>query len=154
MDLFLLRHGIAEERFDGLDHPERALTCEGLARTAAVARSLVKRGVQVDLLLTSPFRRALETAQIAMDAGLASELRVEAALEPGGSVEALVRNLSGRVCLVGHEPDLSSLAARLLQLPPAGLTLKKAGLLQLRRQPFGWELRALLRPGLLLDPSA
>ena len=96
MDLFLLRHGIAEERFDGLDHPERALTCEGLARTAAVARSLVKHGVQVDLLLTSPFRRALETAQIAMDAGLASELRVEAALEPGDPL----RRLSGTSAVV------------------------------------------------------
>ena len=154
MDLYLWRHGIAEERVDGLDHSERALTRKGRARTAAVARALVQRGVQVDLLLTSPFRRALETAQIARDVGLASELRLEVALAPGGSFDPRVPELSGRVCLVGHEPDLSDLAGRLLQLSPARLLLKKAGLLQLRRQPFGWELRALLRPGLLLDPSA
>ena len=152
VDLLLLRHGIAEERLDGLDHPDRALTARGQRRTQAVASALVKRGVLVDRLISSPYRRALETAQIAVGAGLAPSLEIHQALQPCGDPLALVRHLTGRVCLVGHEPDLSRLASHLLGLPSNALVLKKAGLIRLKGQASGWELLALLRPALLLDP--
>ena len=60
-------------------------------------------------------------------------------------------DLVGRVGLVGHEPDLSALACDLLGMAHGSLQLRKAGLVQLRRTPSGWELRGLFRPGLLLD---
>ena len=52
VDLLLLRHGIAEERLGGLDHPDRALTARGRRRTRAVIDALVCRGVSVERLIT------------------------------------------------------------------------------------------------------
>ena len=149
-DLVLLRHGIAQPRLEGLDHPDRTLSAEGYQRTTAVMRTLVKRGFELDLLVSSPYKRALETAQIALEAGLAPVLEIDSRLCPGDEADALLQALCGRVGLVGHEPDLSLLACRLLGLPPGGLALKKAGLVHLRQRSGGWFIRSLLSPGLLL----
>ena len=154
VDLLLLRHGIAEERLGGLDHPDRALTARGRRRTRAVIDALVCRGVCVERLITSPYRRALETAQIACEAGLSGQLEQQPRLQPGGDAALLVKDLSGRVGLVGHEPDLSDLACSLLGLVPGSLVLRKAGAMQLRGSGGSWQLHALLRPGLLLGSDA
>ena len=151
VDLVLLRHGIAEDRIGGRDHPERALTVVGRQRTRAVVETLVARGLQLDRLITSPYRRALETAELALQAGLAPVLDTDDRLCPGGLPAELMVDLKGRVGLVGHEPDLSALACDLLGMAHGSLLLRKAGLVQLRRAPSGWELRGLFRPGLLLD---
>ena len=149
-ELVLLRHGIAEPRIGGQDHPDRGLTSQGRERTEAVVLALVQRGLQLDLLVSSPFRRALETAQIALNAGLAPLLDIDRHLSPGDDAGSLIKGLSGRVGLVGHEPDLGDLACQLTGLPRGGLKLKKAGLVQLRQSSGRWQLRALLTPGLLL----
>ena len=154
VDLLLLRHGIAEERLGELDHPDRALTARGRRRTRAVIDALVCRGVCVERLITSPYRRALETAQIACEAGLSGQLEQQPRLQPGGDAALLVKDLSGRVGLVGHEPDLSDLACSLLGLVPGSLVLRKAGAMQLRGSGGSWQLHALLRPGLLLGSDA
>ena len=65
-DLVLLRHGIAEPRQAGQDHPDRPLTAAGRQRTQRVMAALVQRGVRVDRLLSSPYRRALQTAELAV----------------------------------------------------------------------------------------
>ena len=151
VDLVLLRHGIAEDRIGGRDHPERALTVLGRQRTRAVVETLVARGLQLDRLITSPYRRALETAELALQAGLAPVLDTDDRLCPGGSPAELMADLKGRVGLVGHEPDLSTLACDLLGMAHGALLLRKAGLVHLRPLQSGWELRGLFRPGLLLD---
>ena len=151
VDLVLLRHGIAEDRIGGRDHPERALTVVGRQRTQAVVETLVARGLQLDRLITSPYRRALETAELALQAGLAPVLDTDDRLCPDASPEELMAELRGRVGLVGHEPDLSTLACDLLGMAHGSLLLRKAGLVQLRQALSGWELRGLFRPGLLLD---
>ena len=150
-DLYLLRHGIAQERIGGLDHAERALAEKGRLRTTAMAHLLVQRGVSADVIVTSPFRRALETAQIALQAGLAPVLDVDDALQPGGDAASVLRRAERAICLVGHEPDLSGLASRLLGLRPGAIALRKAGLIHLSKVGGQWDLQALLRPGLLLD---
>ena len=151
VDLVLLRHGIAEDRIGGRDHPERALTVVGRQRTQAVVETLVARGLQLDRLITSPYRRALETAELALQAGLAPVLDTDDRLCPDASPEELMAELKGRVGLVGHEPDLSNLACDLLGMAHGSLLLRKAGLVQLRQTLSGWELRGLFRPGLLLN---
>ena len=151
VDLVLLRHGIAEDRIKGRDHPERALTVVGRRRTRAVVDTLVARGLRLDRLITSPYRRALETAELALQAGLAPVLDTDDRLCPGASPAELIADLNGRVGLVGHEPDLSALACDLMGMAHGSLLLRKAGLVQLRPSQSGWELRGLFRPGLLLD---
>ena len=112
---------------------------------------LARRGVTLDRLLTSPYRRALQTAELAVEVGIAPRLERCDLLRPAESPLALVHRLQGRVGLVGHEPDLGQLACRLLGLMPGSLQLKKAGLVLLRRSEQRWQLDALLRPGLLLE---
>lgn len=153
LELALIRHGIAEPRDQGLDHPDRALTQRGRARTQAVMQALVRRGLELDRLISSPYRRAVETGQLALQAGLAPQLDCDQRLCPAGIPAQLLPSLQGRVGLVGHEPDLGDLACRLLGLAPGSIPLKKAGLVLLRRAERRWQLEAVLRPGLLLERS-
>ena len=159
VDLLLLRHGIAEERVSGRDHPDRPLTDRGMQRTLQVVRRLRMLKVRADVLICSPYRRATETAQLAIEAGLAESMRLDSALEPGGDPWPLLSRLSGCCLLVGHEPDLSTLAATLIGAPNGSLRLRKAGFC-----PLSWpadladprgaaELQVLLRPRLLLPCS-
>ena len=73
LDLVLIRHGIAEPRVQGLDHPERPLTSRGRQRTHAVMEALLGRGLVLDRLISSPYRRALETAQLALQVRMAPQ---------------------------------------------------------------------------------
>ena len=150
-DLVLLRHGIAEPRLAGLDHPDRSLTSAGRQRTRLVMATLVQRGLRLDRLISSPYRRALQTAELAVEAGLAPGLAVDERLEPGGALETLLTPFDGCIGLVGHEPDLGDLACGLLGCAPGALVLKKAGVIQLRCSAGQWQLQALLRPALLID---
>jgi phosphohistidine phosphatase len=164
VELLLLRHAIAEERSAAVPDAARALTARGRARCAAVLAALVARDLRAARLLASPLRRARETAELAVRAGLAPALELAEALAPGGdALAALPTWLEGlealppqppRLLLVGHEPDLSSLAARLIGAAPGGLELRKAGVALLRlprtAAPGAAVLRLLLPPRLLI----
>ena len=145
VELLLLRHGIAEERGTGRPDAERALTEQGRRRTRAVAERLVALGLGGTEAVSSPLVRAVETAEIASQAGLLAPggspaFRIDAALAPGGDPGPLIRAFQARAAdqsrqlgfpprlvLVGHEPDLGDLAARLLGAPCGTIALKKAG---------------------------
>ncbi|MEE8408192.1 MAG: histidine phosphatase family protein, partial [Myxococcota bacterium] len=62
MDLYLIRHAIAEERRPGLEDPERQLTDEGKLRFERAVAGLQKLGVRFDRLYHSPWIRAAQTA--------------------------------------------------------------------------------------------
>lgn len=160
-ELLLLRHGIAEERSPDRPDFARALTRRGVERTRAVLARLVALDLVCDQLLTSPLRRAHQTAELAVAAGLAPGLRVAEALAPGGDALPLLQQAAGvgRLALVGHEPDLGDLAARLIGAPAGALVLRKAGVALLQREvaepsPHArWRLRLLLGPAQLLAGS-
>jgi phosphohistidine phosphatase len=162
--LLLLRHGIAQERCPDRADAERVLTGRGRSRTRAVLDRLVERGLRVDRLISSPLLRALQTAEIAVEAGLAEAVETAAELAPGGDPLASLAGwlqpdrgepMPQRLLLVGHEPDLSLLATRLLGAPAGALGLRKAGLAQLALPPGapwgGAVLELLLRPSMLLS---
>lgn len=156
LELLLLRHGIAEERAPGRPDADRALTAAGRQRTAAVLERLLQLDLHCELLLSSPLLRARQTAELAVAAGLAPQLQLADGLAPGGDPWPLLHWPVGvrRLALVGHEPDLGSLAAALIGAPPSALVLKKAGiaLLQISAalpRPQG-RLRLLLGPAQLL----
>ncbi len=124
LELYLVRHAVAFER--GPDYPDddqRPLTPEGIARWRTSVAGLRAFGLQVDLVLTSPLVRAKDTADL-LAAGLKPKPRVITtdALAPGARVAevgAAVTAYAGarrasRLALVGHEPDLGELAAKLL----------------------------------------
>ncbi|MCS7024621.1 MAG: phosphohistidine phosphatase SixA [Bryobacteraceae bacterium] len=67
MELYLLRHGLAEEAKPGSRDADRALTAEGKRKLRLVLGVARRAGLRPDLILTSPYRRAVETAQIAAE---------------------------------------------------------------------------------------
>src|SRR5262245_43156409 len=85
--LYLVRHAIAAERGDKWpDEPERPLTHEGIARMRQVVKGLEAIEVELDLVLSSPLRRAVDTAEI-VAAGFepAPDISLVPALAPGGA---------------------------------------------------------------------
>ncbi len=147
--LYLLRHGIAFDA-DARRHEsdsDRRLTPEGEKKIRRIAGNLRTLGVELDLVLTSPFARAHRTAEIVVEVfKIRKKFAVSDDLAVGGSPEALLRHLNEHhtsarsVMLVGHEPYLSELISILL-VGDTGLALdlKKGGLckLAMTRPNFG-----------------
>lgn len=123
MNLYLLRHGIAVDR--GLpgyeDDSQRPLTPRGAARIHRVAQSIKGLGVKFDLVLSSPYLRAHQTAQIVTSFyGIEEKLRLTENLTPMNPPAALIGEIHETyadalsVLLVGHEPYLGMMAGMLL----------------------------------------
>jgi len=135
IELFLLRHAHAVERGDPRcpEDFERPLTLEGANRTRRAARALRALGVQPDLVITSPYLRATQTARlVASECGVPPELLREAeALLPAARPDALWRLLgelrAERVLCVGHAPSLGRFLSAALGTATNALSLKKAG---------------------------
>ena len=135
-EICIMRHGIAIRRgTDGsLDDSKRKLTPEGREKMEQIARGLKRLNLDLDWIVTSPLVRAVETAQIISDSfGSKVPLDLCDALRPGEPAEEVLQFLEKqpdrrRILLVGHEPDLSMLAARLMGAGrEANLVLKKGG---------------------------
>jgi phosphohistidine phosphatase SixA len=134
--IYLMRRGQAEPRGRALAGRGSAkyLTPEGRKRVSEITAGLAKVGFDVDGIVSSPARAALETAKL-VGTLVRPEVPVETcnALLPGGSPEDAIRFLRERTALrrvlvVGHEPGLSRIAARLLDSgEDANLKLKKGG---------------------------
>jgi phosphohistidine phosphatase len=117
--LLLIRHGVAVATgTPGIADDDRPLTARGRARFRVAARGLARITERPDVLLTSPLPRARATAEIAARAFGRLEARDEPALAHGGPeaiLGALARHpVQSTVGVVGHEPVLSLLLARLL----------------------------------------
>src|SRR4051812_35137123 len=94
MELYLMRHGIAEDGQPGSADSARSLTPEGRTRAAKVLRLARRTGLQPDLILSSPYVRAMQTAKIASEELSVDTAIVELpALVPHSSPEAVWREL-------------------------------------------------------------
>jgi phosphohistidine phosphatase len=133
--LWLLRHAEAE---DGVPDDERPLTERGARQADAAGRALVVLGINLDVCLSSPKLRAVQTAERACEP-LGLPVTIDRALsgEPF-DVDALTAGL-GDVLLVGHDPSFSIL---LHDLTGVQARMKKGGLAAISKG----ELLALLRP--------
>jgi phosphohistidine phosphatase len=146
MNLYLLRHGIAEDlpQKPGGHDRDRALTPEGERKLLRVVQAMEAMGLAFDLVLSSPYLRARQTAELVAE-NLKPHPKVEFSqtLEPGNSPVAvlkLVERLSpapGELLMVGHEPNLSEILS-LLTTGDSRLqvTMKKAGLCKLTAEAF------------------
>lgn len=122
MKLILVRHAIATEReaSPDLDDAARPLTPAGIRRFRRAARGFARLQITVDEVWTSPLLRAVQTAELLVQAmGRPNSTRTASELEPGGSFDALLARLGGAatltcVALVGHEPYLGDFATYLM----------------------------------------
>ncbi len=134
MKVLLIRHARAQERtapgaLARRDHARR-LTEAGRKDMRRAAKGLRKIAPDLDILASSPLVRARETAEIVERVFGGPEITELAALAPGAVAEELLNWLrdqrAGTVALVGHEPNLSRMAAYLLTGEARGfLELKK-----------------------------
>ncbi len=153
--VIMFRHGLAETRSNPADDPRRRLTTMGHSEVAVTARGLQSLVPRISLIVTSSFPRARDTAKRLADRFHPRHGVLElSSLRPGGHLRAtsafLRRIRLPVIAVVGHEPDLSNLAAQLCGMDPATqLHLSKSGarLLVLESPGPGgarmiWQLRA------------
>ena len=138
VNLCILRHGIAVERGTPgcKTDADRPLTPKGRRQLGQIAAAMKRLGLNFDLILSSPFRRARQTAEIvAKSLKLKKCLAFSDELTPDGDPKKLIRQLNELephpedVLLVGNEPYLSRLVALLISGGEmVGMELKKGGL--------------------------
>lgn len=166
MRVYLIRHAVAHAR-DAERWPDdsgRPLTLEGEERFRAAVPGLRRAVPEVDLLLSSPFTRAWQTAAIlSAEAGWPEPVslpEMEPHLPPHKAVQAFERFTGAgklAIALVGHRPQLHGLAAYLLTGTPDGfeVSIKKGGALCVRFKgapaPGSGSLRWSLPPAFLAD---
>jgi phosphohistidine phosphatase len=161
MQLYIVRHGIAIDREDPECPPEaeRYLTEEGVERTKQVAEAVAALGIHADLMFSSPYVRAMQTAAI-----FASELeyskqkiRRTDSLLPGAEPAAFLRELAREkdvsiVFCFGHAPHVDGLLAAAVGASRHITSMKKAGvaLVELKRlSPPNGQLVWLITPKLV-----
>ncbi|HEV7672379.1 MAG TPA: phosphohistidine phosphatase SixA [Thermoanaerobaculia bacterium] len=163
MNLLLIRHAIAADRFDGTSDELRPLTEEGKKKMQRAARGLRAAVPSIELLATSPLVRAVATGAI-VEAAYA-DLRIRPAvreieeLRPGTESDELLAWLDKQsadpIALVGHEPDLSELLARLVGAERPFHRFRKGGAACIafpgRVEAGAGTLSWALPPGLLRD---
>src|SRR5437879_10803891 len=119
MRLYIVRHGIAIDREDPKcpPDPERYLTEEGIEKTKRVAKGVAALGITGDLFLTSPYVRAVQTAEIfASELDYAKQkIRRTDLLLPGAEPSQLFRELVKQkpactVFLCVHAPQLDEVS--------------------------------------------
>lgn len=139
MELYIIRHGIAQERTSDRPDQLRSLTAQGQEKTRQVAKKLYSLGLRFDLIMTSPLVRSRQTAEILVESQLSSQWQESIHLAPDGNISAWLDWLeqqqyphSTKLAIVGHEPNLGQWASMLIgNQAPGRLVLKKAGIIGL-----------------------
>ena len=151
MELYLFRHGIAEDAPPGRSDSSRALTPQGRERTAAVAKMARNAGVTPSLIASSPYLRAMQTAEVAAkEFAWKGEILPLPSLVPHGTPEAVWTDLRGlreetAIILAGHEPLMANLAAYFLNAPGLMVDMKKSAMLRIDVASAGPVPRGILR---------
>ena len=134
MQIYLLRHGIAEDPRPGQPDSERILTPEGRKRLRAIKRRV---GLAAMCTLSSPYLRAMQTAAMFSD-----EIVQTPTLEPGANPEDAWNEIrlfkdKPQILCSSHEPLCGRLAAYLLNAPSLQIDVKKGALIRIDVERFG-----------------
>jgi phosphohistidine phosphatase len=161
LKIYILRHAAAEVRGPGIRDAQRQLTTEGKQELNAILKRARAAGVSPQAILTSPWSRALETARMAGKALRCGHVMETEALLPDVPPLQVLREIRAvrnaqEVMVAGHEPQLSRLAAFLLEAPLA-VDLKKSALMRIDIQekegPPRGVLKWMLTPRLVRHPG-
>lgn len=134
MIIYFLRHANAGQRLSNPRRDEkRALDKDGIDQCGIVGRALAALDVQVDAIISSPLKRATQTASlVGNELSYEGKLQLEDALQPGATYVGF-REMLGKhakqeaILVVGHNPNLSEFLGRAISEPgnEAGIELKK-----------------------------
>lgn len=137
LQIYLLRHGIAEEPQDGQRDADRALTAEGRKRLRMILSRAREAGVMPGVILTSPYLRARQTAQLASRAfSHTGGVLFTQALTPSAEPEAAWEEIRlhkdhNQILCSSHEPLCGRLAAYLLNAPSLRVEFKKGAIMRI-----------------------
>lgn len=159
LELYLIRHGLAADR--GEEYPDdskRPLTSDGIAALRKEARALANLDVTFDQIIASPLVRTKQTAEVfAQILPGKPPITLSDSLAPAGTPSAVFQELARhmrkpRVALVGHEPNIGELAARLIGAR-SPLAFKKGAICRIDFEVFPpkgtGELRWFITPRML-----
>jgi phosphohistidine phosphatase len=138
MEIYILRHGEAEMRQPGHADGDRKLTSYGKRDLKAVLKVAHKLGVAPQVILTSPLRRAQETAKIAAEVLHSKHIVETKSLLPDASPDLVWKEIGAQqkvdcILIAGHNPHLGSLMAMLLEAALM-VDLKKGALVRITTQ--------------------
>jgi phosphohistidine phosphatase len=111
MNIYLIRHGQAEPTSEQKPHEERELTHQGIAILKASAEMWKNYLTDIEIILSSPLKRAMQTAEIIKEVfDVKTNIIQEISLLNGGQTEDIL-NLAGSLglndlALIGHQPDI------------------------------------------------
>jgi phosphohistidine phosphatase len=160
----MIRHAIAvdEGTPEYADDSQRPLTDKGKKKMRQIAKGLHALGVEFDLILSSPYVRATETAEIVADVfKMKKEIQFSDNLVPMGDPELLIAEMNEKytassIAFIGHEPFLSALIGLLVsESANIDMTIKKGGVCRLSADDLHHTRKAtlewLLTPGVLVE---
>ena len=151
MEIYLLRHGIAEDQSPTQQDAHRALTSEGAARLREVLTTVAKAGNAPQLILTSPYVRARQTAEIAREILKIKQDMVEThALTPMAQPreaweEIRALRSESSILLASHEPLMGQFLGFLLGVPGLQVEFKKGAIARVDVNGFGPTPRGVLK---------
>ena len=151
MEIYLLRHGIAEDHAPTGRDADRRLTEEGRAKVHRVLGRAHLAGVEPELILSSPLKRAIETAEIAAEElHYRGEILRVTTLTPDSSppsvwAEIRAHRSAASILLAGHEPLFSALVAYLLGSTRSMVEFRKGALVRIDVPSLGVEPRGVLQ---------
>lgn len=151
MQIYLLRHGIAEDPRPGQADADRALTAEGVKRLREILKRARTASVAPTVVVTSPYLRARQTAELAADIlDYAGKLAPSSKLTPMASPadtwsEVRTFRREPSLLLVGHEPHMSSFTAFLLGTPELRIDFKKGAMVRIDLLDLGVQPRGVLK---------
>lgn len=121
MIIYIVRHASAGQNFDNPKKDEkRPLDADGIEQCGFVGRALAALNAQPDVIISSPLKRATQTASlIGNELGYEGKLQLEIALRPEASFADFRRILEKyskheAIMVVGHNPSISEFLARMI----------------------------------------
>ncbi len=166
MNLYIIRHAIAVERgASGYeDDSQRPLTDKGRKKMEKIVKGIRQLGVEFDVILSSPYVRARDTAKIVADGyQMMDKILFTDNLIPPGDFDQLINEIKDKhavdnLALVGHEPMLSQFISFLTAgNTNTDITLKRGGICCLTADDLGAEhhasLKWLLTPAIMVELS-
>jgi phosphohistidine phosphatase len=151
MQVYLLRHGVAEVARPGSRDSDRHLTADGRKKLRGIIKRASAAGLSPTMIISSPYTRALETAEAAAQVlKFGGEILRTRALAPGGTPEAVWQEIrvhkdEAQILLTGHEPQFSQLTSYLLSAPALRVDFKKGAVIRIDFDTIGVKPHGTLR---------
>lgn len=132
MNIYFVRHAEAEGKKGNMNDSDRELTINGIEqmKKAVLGWKVIKE--HFDIIISSPYKRAVQTAQIIKEEFNVGILSTDKRLEPGSRIEDLIQiafeNIEENIVIVGHEPDISLHISALISNSGATVDIKKGAI--------------------------